>query len=720
MRSKRPRIESDESDENADNAVKPTPRTASSLKHLTGYADAAREGELTYGNGREPVKNPTNVYAIDDAIEAVRTAKTCAVCEEPTCTAKATYGANNPSANPRRCQLHKQEKDVPVSCSHPGCTVKSPLVRRSSNPDGPAICLWHALMTENPVPYAFVRGAKTCTCGKQATFGVGKSTMVCGPCASVVHHHFGTELTQFISGNCAKRAQRQARDTSTRTAGSLKHLTGYADTARSGGLTFGDDRELVKNPASVFVIDDAIESVKSAKTCAVCEDPTCTAKATHGANHPRGAPRRCHLHKQTEDIPVACTHPGCAVKKPLVRRSSDPADGPAICLWHALATKTPASYAYVRGTNTCTCGKKAEFGTGKSRMVCGPCASVVNRHLGTELKSFSAGNCAKCGKRQGNDRATRIKTDEAVKVCRPCYIEIEAGGIKTGFIPGERRNACHEPGCKKFACLKKTADGTLSCPEHANGGGYERTISKCRGAGCARTAVYAANFGDTPVACSEHRDEETEFNVVNPRCRVCLATQLNWYDATIVKKRDVLCKGCTQEGGGPVIRFYEKTIVNAIISNLRGTGTKVDAVLDMPIQMHASTVAYRPDLVLRFDDKKTVFVEIDEGQHASYECERRREAAIFSSIADLDRDKIMIRINPDAGGAAFALFTKKPTANELLESDDGVDAFKTALFDQRLAEILDLCNRFTAGGIQPGHVHHINWTTDAPPRPLHS
>ena len=64
-----------------------------------------------------------------------------------------------------------------------------------------------------------------------------------------------------------------------RTAGSLKHLTGYTDTARAGGLAFGDDRELVKYPTSVFAIDDAIESVKSVKSCVVCEDPGCTAKA---------------------------------------------------------------------------------------------------------------------------------------------------------------------------------------------------------------------------------------------------------------------------------------------------------------------------------------------------------------------------------------------------------------------------------------------------------
>jgi len=504
-----------------------------------------------------------------------------------------------------------------------------------------------------------------------------------------------------------------------RTAGSLKHLTGYTDTARVGGLAFGDDRELVKYPDNVYIIDDAIEAVKYVKSCVVCEDPGCTAKATYGAKHSQAKPRRCRRHQKKTDVPVMCSHAGCAVKYPLVRLSNDP-DGPAVCLWHCLATKTPASYEFVRGSRTCTCGNRANFGIGKSTMVCGPCASIVSRHLGTELTHFNAGNCAKCGKRQGGDKAMRTGTKAVVRVCRPCYTEIEAGGSESGFLPGRRQFACYEQGCTKYAPLKKIVKGvtTFSCPDHAKGdGAYERIKDKCRVTQCTRQAYYAANFGDTPVACGDHK-EENEFDVVNARCRVCLVTQSNWHDATIVNKRGGLCRGCTQEGGGPVHRFYEKTIVNAIVSKIHESGSKFEAVLDAPIRMHASTNAYRPDLVMRFANSKTVFVEVDERQHASYECERRREAAIFSSIPDLEREKIMIRVNPDAGGAAFALFEKKPTVSELLESD-GVSSFTTPLFNQRITEIVDLITRFVADEVQPGHVHHVNWNTDAPPRPIH-
>jgi len=519
----------------------------------------------------------------------------------------------------------------------------------------------------------------------------------------------------------AVKHTKQAKPSPPRTAGSLKHLTGYVDAARAGGLAFGDDRELVKYPDNVYIIDDAIEAVKSVKSCVVCEDPGCVAKATFGANNPKAKPRRCRRHQKKTDGPVMCSHTGCVVKYPLVRRVSSEPDGPAICLWHVLVTKTPVSYEFVRGARMCTCGNRANFGIGKSTMVCCPCASVVNRHLGTELTHYNAGDCAKCGKRQGSDTATRADTKVVVRVCRPCYTEIEAGGTESGFLPKKRMHACHTPGCMKCALLKKVMDGktTFSCPDHAKGdGAYERIKNPCREEQCTRQAKYAANFGDTPVACGDHK-EKNEFNVVNARCRVCLATQLKWHDATRVEKRDGLCKGCTQEGGGPVHRFYEKTIVNAIVSNLRETGSKFEAVLDTPIKMHAATTAYRPDLVLRFANSKTVFVEVDEHQHTSYECDRRREAAIFSSVADLERDKIMIRVNPDAGGAAFALFTKKPTVSELLESD-GVGSFTTPLFDQVVTEIVDLCARFVADEVQPGHVHHINWTTDAPPRPIHS
>src|SRR6056300_321023 len=151
MKSKRPRIETDETDENAVNAAnqpdavkhtkqaKPSPpRTAGSLKHLTGYVDAARAGGLAFGDDRELVKYPDNGDIIDDAIEAVKSVKSCVVCEDPMCTAKATFGANHPRGAPRRCQLHQKKTDVPVTCSHVGCVVKTPLVRLSSEPDGPA------------------------------------------------------------------------------------------------------------------------------------------------------------------------------------------------------------------------------------------------------------------------------------------------------------------------------------------------------------------------------------------------------------------------------------------------------------------------------------------------------------------------------------------------------------------------------------------------------
>ena len=511
-------------------------------------------------------------------------------------------------------------------------------------------------------------------------------------------------------------ASEPKKPTAPRTAATLKHLTGYVDAARPGGLTFGDDHETVKYPTSVYIIDDAIEAVKAVKSCAVCEDPGCDAKATHGADNSQARPRRCHRHKADTDIPVTCSHAGCTIKSPLVRVSSDP-DGPAICLWHAMTT--PASYKFVRGVDKCTCGNRAHFGIGKSTMVCGPCASVVNRHLGTELTNDKAGNCARCGERVGHDKATRTKDDVTVRVCRPCYLEIEADGDKSGFKPGARYNACYKSGCTKRAKLKKTVNGiiTLSCPEHAKGDtAYKHIHSPCRETNCRREALYGANFGDKPVACGNHKTDGIEFDVANPRCRACLATQLHWYDATRVEKRGALCRGCTRDGGGPVIRFYEKTIVSAITSKLRDTGIAFDAVLDTAINMHTSNNAYRPDLVLRFDTK-TVFVEVDEQQHGSYDCERRREAAIFSSITDLEREKLMIRINPDAGGAAFALFTKKPTVVELVDHGDA--AFLTPRFDEKLTEVVDMCARFVAGELQPGHVHHINWTTDAPPRPIH-
>jgi hypothetical protein len=164
-----------------------------------------------------------------------------------------------------------------------------------------------------------------------------------------------------------------------------------------------------------------------------------------------------------------------------------------------------------------------------------------------------------------------------------------------------------------------------------------------------------------------------------------------------------------------VLRFYEKTIVEGIVARLTDTGLQFQDVRDTRTTMLASDRAYRPDLVLRFE-KKTIFIEVDERQHAGYDnwCEHVREAAILSSKVDIDAEKLIIRVNPDAGGEKFALFTTKPTVDELMAK--GAASFTTPRFDEKINEIVGLCRSFMNGGICPGHVHYVNWTRHAPPR----
>jgi hypothetical protein len=501
-----------------------------------------------------------------------------------------------------------------------------------------------------------------------------------------------------------------------KTATNLKHLRGYKDTA-TRGLSWGDDNMIVKHPGNVFIVDHAIESVQNgASTCTACEANDCTEKAIYGADNPKAKPKWCTAHREEKDIPVICGHWGCTVQSPLVCRadaSTDHPSTPAVCIWHALMH--PGTYTAVRGTNTCFCGEEAMFGIDKTRMVCGACAESISRHLGTALLHRRAGDCGRCAKRRGTHRVTRIDGEARVSVCRPCYNDIVKDGTDSGFQPEKRSFACYHLGCDRYGALRKDNDGTLWCKHHATGDGYSHRSRPCRGVNCRRPANYAAAYNAKPVACRDHATEGVEFDVTHPRCRVCLATQLVWHEATIVGKKNDRCRSCQRDENGPVLRFYEKTIIEGIVAKLTDAGLKFQDVRDSRIDMLVSDCEYRPDLVLRFE-KKTIFIEVDERQHAGYDnlCERVREAAILSSKVDIDAEKLFIRVNPDAGGEEFALFTTKPTVDELMAK--GAASFTTRRFDEKINEIVDMCLSFMNGGICPGHVHYVNWTCRTPPR----
>jgi len=179
-------------------------------------------------------------------------------------------------------------------------------------------------------------------------------------------------------------------------ANELGYLTGYRDTG-SGGLSFGEDHQIVKNPANVYTVDRAFRDARTPKKDPVCEVDGCSADATYGANCPIANAKRCPAHRGETDFPVRCSIAGCTEKVRLVRTGTEE----PVCLWHADPEET--AYVTVRGTNTCVCGKGAKFGMGKSKMVCGKCAEVLNRALKTPFVHVLSGNCGACAKVQGYD-----------------------------------------------------------------------------------------------------------------------------------------------------------------------------------------------------------------------------------------------------------------------------------------------------------------------------
>ena len=93
-------------------------------------------------------------------------------------------------------------------------------------------------------------------------------------------------------------------------ANELGYLTGYRDTG-SGGLSFGEDHQSVKNPANVYTVDRAFIDARTPKTGPVCEVRGCSAGATYGANHPKALAKRCPAHREEKHAPVMCAVAGC-------------------------------------------------------------------------------------------------------------------------------------------------------------------------------------------------------------------------------------------------------------------------------------------------------------------------------------------------------------------------------------------------------------------------
>ena len=382
-------------------------------------------------------------------------------------------------------------------------------------------------------------------------------------------------------------------------ANDLQYLTGYQDTA-SGGLSFGKDHQIVKNPENVYTVDRAFRDARTPKKDPVCEVRGCSADATYGANNSIANAKRCPAHRGETDIPVMCAVSGCTEKVRLVRAGTDE----PVCLWHADPEET--AYVTVRGTMTCVCGKWANFGMGKSLIVCGQCAEVLNRVLKTPLVHVQSGNCGICAKVQGSDILIRKNDGEKLNVCRKCYDVAKPGE----YMRGQRYRACHE--CGKSAILKCDEDGHFACSSHKRPGKtYSHHSQPCREPGCEKRAYYATDFGARPVACGAHKTE-IEHNVDNKRCRICLAAALRWYDASQLstsRKKLGKCKYCDEDGQGPKRQFYEQTICAAIALALDEAGVEYTVVFDKILKMHATTDRRRPDAVFLFGKKRTVFIE---------------------------------------------------------------------------------------------------------------
>jgi hypothetical protein len=207
-----------------------------------------------------------------------------------------------------------------------------------------------------------------------------------------------------------------------------------------------------------------------------------------------------------------------------------------------------------------------------------------------------------------------------------------------GMVNVRSKNCIHE-NCKKQPTFNNEGETTtLYCSEHKKEGMVDVRSKSCIHDGCKKHSNYN-NDGETRgLYCSAHKLQGM-VNVINKRCKTYLCSTI------VQKKYDGYCRYCYMNlfPDKPVSRNY-KTKEYAVVEYVKTKFPEMSWVADKIIQNACSK--RRPDLLLDLG-YQVIIVEVDENQHADYDCscENKRIMELSQDVGH--RPIVFIRFNPD-------------------------------------------------------------------------
>jgi hypothetical protein len=164
------------------------------------------------------------------------------------------------------------------------------------------------------------------------------------------------------------------------------------------------------------------------------------------------------------------------------------------------------------------------------------------------------------------------------------------------------------------------------------------TSKHCIHEGCKKQPTYNNDGETNPLYCSEHKLQ----GMVNVKDKTCKS---DWCFTLVTKKYDGYCRFCYMNlfPDKPVSRNY-KTKEYAVVEYVKTKFPEMSWVADKIIQNACSK--RRPDLLLDLG-YQVIIVEVDENQHADYDCscENKRIMELSQDVGH--RPIVFIRFNPD-------------------------------------------------------------------------
>jgi hypothetical protein len=226
----------------------------------------------------------------------------------------------------------------------------------------------------------------------------------------------------------------------------------------------------------------------------------------------------------------------------------------------------------------------------------------------------------------------KLETDTS---CRCCSLH------KLDRMINGRHPKCKFEGCEKFAGYNIINNKTPEyCTLHKTKEMIDLKHHLCIEPDCDKRPIFNIKGSKIGLYCASHKKD----NMINIFAKKCLS---EWCDTLVYNnnKYDDYCIRCFIHlfPDKPVARNYktkEKAVTDFILSEFEN----MNWICDKRVQNGCSS--RRPDLLLDLGSH-VLIVEIDENQHASYECSCDNKRLMEIS-RDIDhRNLIFVRFNPD-------------------------------------------------------------------------